>query len=450
MNFSIVAAVNKTNGIGFDNIIPWKNSEDLKFFSTLTIGLQKNNAVIMGYKTWESLPTKPLPDRLNIVITSALLKVQDVIFVDNFKDAINTCVEKNINDVFVIGGERLYKSTIGSFLCKTLYISQIDNYEKCDKFFPIFDEVNIYKEREFKLHNNFTLVRYERENYEEKQYLDLIKHVLRHGTKTDDRTGTGTISIFGNMMKFSLEDGKIPVLTTKKIFWKGVVEELLWFIRGSTNNKELKDKGVHIWDNDSSKETHQKRGFTYEEDDVAAVYGFQWRHFGAKYIDCNTDYSGQGFDQLEWLINEIKTNPNSRRLILTAWNPPDIEKMCLPPCHFSSQFNVIDGKLSCMLIQRSCDVGLGVPFNIASYALFTHILANCCGLKPGELIYSMGNVHIYNNHVDQLQEQVKRIPYSFPTIKIVQNRDKIENHVFEDFKLIDYKYHPGIKMNVSY
>ncbi|NXH15372.1 TYSY synthase, partial [Bucco capensis] len=220
----------------------------------------------------------------------------------------------------------------------------------------------------------------------EAQYLRQVQHILEHGHRKEDRTGIGTISVFGMQARYSLRD-QFPLLTTKKVFWKGVLEELLWFIKGSTNAKELSAKGVKIWDANGSREFLDKQGFSNrEEGDLGPVYGFQWRHFGAEYKDMHTDYSNQGIDQLQKVIETIKTNPDDRRIIMSAWNPKDISLMALPPCHALCQFYVLNGELSCQLYQRSGDMGLGVPFNIASYSLLTYMIAHVTGLKVGHLI----------------------------------------------------------------
>eukprot|EP00795_Rhopilema_esculentum_P011307 gene11307-21497_t len=246
-------------------------------------------------------------------------------------------------------------------------------------------------------------------NHDEHQYLNLIKHVLSHGKKKNDRTGnvfgTGTISVFGTQMRFSLREN-FPLLTTKRVFWRGVAEELLWFIKGSTNAKELSEKGVHIWDANGSKEFLEGRGLGHrEEGDLGPVYGFQWRHFGAEYSDMHANYKNKGIDQLAEVIKLIKNNPDDRRIIMSAWNPVDLPKMALPPCHSFVQFYVCDGELSCQMYQRSGDIGLGVPFNIASYSLLTCMIAHVCNLKPGDFVHTIGDAHVYANHVDALKIQ---------------------------------------------
>ena len=284
----------------------------------------------------------------------------------------------------------------------------------------------------------------------ESQYINLIKHILENGISKDDRTGVGTLSIFSYNMTFNLRES-FPLLTTKKVYWKGVVEELLWFISGSTDSNKLKEKGVKIWEGNSSREFLDRRGLThYDQGDIGAGYGFQWRHFGAKYTNMYDSYEGQGVDQLKDVIYKIKNTPDDRRIIMSAWNPTDLDKMALPPCHIFVQFWVDTNKkeLHSQMYQRSCDVGLGVPFNIASYALLTCIIAKLCNLTPGDFHYCMGDTHIYKNHIDAMKLQITREPYDFPKIKIKDITD-IDNIKFDDIELIDYKYYENIKMNMA-
>jgi len=287
-------------------------------------------------------------------------------------------------------------------------------------------------------------------NEEEIQYLELIRKIMSTGSKRGDRTGTGTLSLFGAQMRFSLRDNKFPLLTTKKVFYRGIAEELFWFIRGSTSAKELQDKNVRIWDGNSSREYLDSIGLTGREvGDLGPVYGFQWRHYGAKYVDMHTDYSGQGIDQLAKVIETIKTRPNDRRMLMCAWNPVDLPAMALPPCHCLVQFYVADGELSCQLYQRSADIGLGVPFNIASYALLTVMMAHVTGLQPGDFVHTLGDAHVYSNHVNALQEQCARDPRPFPTIHIKRKVENIEDFTFEDFEVKDYNPHPKITMEMA-
>lgn len=289
-----------------------------------------------------------------------------------------------------------------------------------------------------------------RVKHDEMQYLDLIQYILDYGAKKEDRTGTGTISVFGTQMRFSLRNNVFPLLTTKRVFWRGVAEELLWFVSGCTNAKELSNKGIRIWDANGSREFLDKQGLHEREvGDLGPVYGFQWRHFGAKYVDMHTNYDSQGVDQLANVIDKIKNNPDDRRIIMTAWNPVDLPIMALPPCHSFVQFYVCNGELSCQLYQRSGDVGLGVPFNIASYSLLTYMIAHVCGLKPGDFVHTLGDAHVYLNHIDALKKQLEREPRPFPTLKIVGDVQDIDSFKFENFELTGYNPHPTIKMKMA-
>ncbi|KAM4606054.1 thymidylate synthase [Polymixia lowei] len=285
--------------------------------------------------------------------------------------------------------------------------------------------------------------------WDERGYLNLIEYILQHGNRKGDRTGTGVMSVFGSQARFSLRD-QFPLLTTKRVFWKGILEELLWFIKGSTNAKELSEKGVKIWDANGSRDFLDKNGFTdREEGDLGPVYGFQWRHYGAAYTNMHADYTGQGVDQLQKVIDTIKTNPEDRRIIMCAWNPKDMPHMALPPCHAMCQFYVCDGELSCQLYQRSGDMGLGVPFNIASYALLTYMIAHITGLKPGDFVHTLGDAHIYINHIEPLKVQLRREIRPFPKLKILRKVESIDDFRADDFEICDYNPHPPIKMQMA-
>lgn len=289
-------------------------------------------------------------------------------------------------------------------------------------------------------------------NNEESQYLDLIKNILDNGSEEVSRNGK-VLSIFGNSMRFSLRNNEIPLLTTKKVAWKTCLKELLWFMKGSTNNQELKDQNVHIWDGNSTRAFLDSRGlYKNKEGDLGPVYGHQWRFFNAPYGTCTMDYRGKGVDQLQNIINDLKDpeKRSSRRLIMSAWNPEQLDIMALPPCHVLAQFNVRQGKyLSCALYQRSGDVGLGVPFNIASYAFLTHILANHCGLEAEEFVYFLGNAHIYEEHIDALKTQILKEPYPFPTIEFKENVTDIDNINIDSIKIAHYNHHETIKMEMK-
>lgn len=287
--------------------------------------------------------------------------------------------------------------------------------------------------------------------HDENQYLHLISDILNEGTIVHGRNGE-TKAVFGSAMHFSLENGVIPLLTTKKVAWKTCLRELLWFIKGSTSNTELQEKNVKIWNGNASREFLDSRGLTnLEENDLGPVYGHQWRFFNAPYTNCNENYSGKGVDQLQYIIDSLKDKEQrySRRLVMSAWNPCQIDEMALPPCHVLAQFNVLgEDKLSCSLYQRSGDVGLGVPFNIASYSFLTHLIAKHCGLQATEFCYYLGNSHIYSDHIEPLQGQIQNTPYMFPTITIKDLFSKIEDYTEDSFVIDNYQCHPTIKMEM--
>jgi thymidylate synthase len=262
-----------------------------------------------------------------------------------------------------------------------------------------------------------------------KQYLDLLDTILKHGVKKTDRTGTGTISYFGYQMRFDLADG-FPLLTTKKVHLKSIIYELLWFLNGDTNVKYLQDHGVRIWN-----EWADPNG------DLGPIYGYQWRHWRTP--------DGKEIDQIANIVNALKNNPDSRRHIVSAWNPADVDDMALPPCHTMFQFYVADGRLSCQLYQRSGDSFLGVPFNIASYALLTMMMAQVCGYKPGVFVHTLGDAHIYLNHLEQVHTQLQRTPYPLPTMRINPDVQDIFSFQYEDFTLENYQCHPTIKGVIS-
>jgi thymidylate synthase len=290
-------------------------------------------------------------------------------------------------------------------------------------------------------------------NTEEQQYLNLVKEIIENGYDEIGRNGKTRVK-FGHYMRFSLRDGTIPILTTKKVAFRPCFEELFWFISGSTDNRLLQEKNVSIWNGNSTREFLDSRGlYDRQVGDLGPVYGFQWRHFNATYIDRNLDYEGDGVDQLQNIIDDLKNEDTrgSRRHILTAWNPCQLDAMALPPCHMICQFNVRENKyLSCALFQRSGDVGLGVPFNIASYSLFTHILAKHCGLIADEFVHFLGNCHIYEEHIEPLKVQIQREPMEFPKIEIKRIYENIEDYNIDDIEWkTKYVSHEAIKMKMS-
>ena len=298
-------------------------------------------------------------------------------------------------------------------------------------------EINKYKNRD---KNN--------DYHEEYQYLNLLQDLMQDGTLEEGRNGKTKRGV-GSAMHFSLEGGKIPVFTTKKTAVKTGIRELLWFIKGQTDNKILTDQGVGIWKGNTTKEFLETRGLDYEPGrSVGPLYGWQARFFGAKYTGCETDYTGQGIDQLQKVIDDLK-NPetrNSRRHVVSVWNPEQLDQGVLPPCHILYQFFVTEGnKLSCILYQRSNDSMLGLPINALSYSILTCIIAKICSLEPYEFIHYGGDCHIYDDHFEQVTEQISRTPYPFPTLEILNKRENINDYIIDDFKIHDYQHHPQIK-----
>ncbi|KAK4803235.1 hypothetical protein SAY86_001438 [Trapa natans] len=499
--FQVVVAATQEMGIGKDGKLPWRLPADMKFFKELTSGTSepgKKNAVIMGRKTWESIPSeyRPLTGRLNVVLTRSgsfdIATAENVLICGSMPSALEMLASSpyslSIQSVFVIGGGEIYREALNAPQCDAIHITEINGSIQCDTFIPMVDtslfhpwytsfpivennirfafttyvrvrrshallgnenSVSNSKSSKLEIKKFDFLPKLIFERHEEYLYLSLVENILSNGTVKDDRTGTGTISNFGCQMRYNLRR-TFPLLTTKKVFWRGVVEELLWFISGSTNAKILQDKGIHIWDGNASREYLDSIDLKErEEGDLGPVYGFQWRHFGARYTNMHADYTGQGFDQLLDVINKIKNKPDDRRIILSAWNPSDLKLMALPPCHMFAQFYVANGELSCQMYQRSADMGLGVPFNIASYALLTRIIAHICELTAGDFIHIIGDAHVYRTHIRPLEEQLQKAPRPFPILHINPDRKDIDSFVASDFDLTGYDPHEKIAMKMA-
>ena len=292
------------------------------------------------------------------------------------------------------------------------------------------------------------------DNKNERGYLNLLRKILDEGEKKETRNGN-TISIFGAQLEFDVSKDTFPLLTSKRMFYRGITEELLWFLRGDTNAKKLQEKNVHIWDGNSTREYLDSIGLTdREEGDLGPVYGYQWRHFNAPYTNCHDDYTGKGIDQIKFVVEELKKNPSSRRAVLHGWNPCQLKEKALPPCHLLYNFNLGEKGLSCHMYQRSADCFLGLPFNIASTTLFTYIISNLLDVKPHKVVISIGDAHIYENHLEQVKTQLSREEelYTFPNIEILKDLktlEDMENLDFKDFKVTNYEYHPGIKASMN-
>ncbi|KAF8406467.1 hypothetical protein HHK36_008554 [Tetracentron sinense] len=513
--YQVVVAATWNMGIGKDGKLPWMLRSDLKFFKEVTTATSdpvKKNAVVMGRKTWESIPLehRPLPGRLNVVLTRSgsfdIATAENVVICGSMASALELLAASpyclSIEKVFVIGGGQIFREALNAPGCDAIHITEIETNIECDTFIPFIDS-SVFQPwySSFPLVENnirYSFVTYVRvrssavealalndgvmsdsssdsirfeavkfsflpkmifERHQEYLYLRLVQDIISNGMQKDDRTGTGTLSKFGCQMRFNLRKS-FPLLTTKKVFWRGVVEELLWFISGSTNAKILQEKGIRIWDGNATRDYLNRQLLGYwnqlyigladrEEGDLGPVYGFQWRHFGARYTNMHADYTGQGFDQLLDVIEKIKNNPDDRRIILSAWNPSDLKLMALPPCHMFVQFYVANGELSCQMYQRSADIGLGVPFNIASYALLTHMIAHVCDLVPGDFIHVIGDAHVYRTHIRPLQEQLQKLPKPFPILKINAQKKDIDSFMAADFELIDYDPHQKIEMKMA-
>jgi dihydrofolate reductase / thymidylate synthase len=475
MKYTIVVGYEEHGLIGIDNRLLIECKDDLRRFYNITTDCYPEgdkNILIMGYNTWRSIPdnVRPFKNRISIVVTNAHsqeITDSDILHATNSLEGAFVLAESLGNGrIFVIGGNSLFQECHRCFsdTLEAIYVTKyqykypykipnlvqfpevlLDNtvchyssplsyslaiVNKPDGFFStrVYHSLNIYHKK-----NHV--------NCGETEYLKLLKKIIRTGDLVESRNSR-VYSLFGERMIFNLRDG-FPLLTTKKMGYKTILRELLWFLSGSTDNSVLKSKRVHIWDQNASREFLDKRGLDYEEDDLGPVYGFQWRHFGAEYMGRKYDYHGVGYDQIRRVIKQIREEPESRRIILSAWNPPDLDKMALPPCHVLCQFHVNrhQGVLDCQLYQRSGDMFLGVPFNIASYSFLTHIIAKLTDLRAGRLIHILGDAHIYENHKHQVELQLERVPQKFPIITISDeciDIDQIDEHMVKIHGYVSY------------
>ncbi|KAL5144245.1 Bifunctional dihydrofolate reductase-thymidylate synthase [Glycine soja] len=504
--YQVVVAATQDWGIGKDGKLPWRLPTDLKFFKEITMKTSdpgKKNAIVMGRKTWESIPLeyRPLSGRLNVVLTRSgsfdIATAENVVICGSMSSALELLAASpyslSIEKVFVIGGGQIFREALNVPGCEAIHLTEIQSSIECDTFMPPVDftifrpwyssfpkvENNIrYSFTTYVrvrssaaesagqnidplLDNNSESMKFEvkdfsflpkmiSERHEEYLYLKLVQDIIAEGTTKGDRTGTGTLSKFGCQMRFNLR-GNFPLLTTKAWEYLFVNFDREFDLISSIDCRKYFGEGLlKSFFGLSVAQQMPSVGLTErEEGDLGPVYGFQWRHFGARYTDMHHDYSGQGFDQLLDVINKIKRNPDDRRIILSAWNPVDLKLMALPPCHMFAQFYVAHGELSCQMYQRSADMGLGIPFNIASYALLTCMIAHVCDLIPGDFIHVIGDAHIYRNHVRPLQEQLHNQPKPFPTLKINPKKKDIDSFVAADFKLIGYDPHQKIDMKLS-
>ena len=478
MGFNLIVALCKNNGIGKNGDIPWKITKDLKYFKDVTSFNKTSgeNVVIMGRKTWESIPEKfkPLSNRINIVLSKTLSDT-------SLKDYNNTFVYKSLNDVlsmsyqksniFVIGGGQIYEEAIKHPMCDKLYITEIYKDYECDTFFPDYKDMQFYLTNVSQFHYDQSSNVYFRyliltsqkmlnstkgltwKNLEEEMYLNTLNEILNDGIEKKDRTGVGTLSVFGKYYKYDLRD-HFPMITTKRMFLRGIFEELALYISGKTDNKILQDKGIHIWDGNTSREFLDKRGLNdYEEGDMGETYGFNFRHYGAEYKGCQYDYTGQGYDQLENVLKQIRTNPSSRRMIINLFNPATQHKAALPACLCQYQFHVDthDKLLNLQIYIRSSDYFLANNWNACTGALLVHLICNLndIDLKPGFLTVITGDTHIYLNHIDGVKKNLERDPRPPGKLIIKEKKDDLRDFTFDDIEIVGYKPYPGIKVDMA-
>lgn len=495
---TLIAAIDSCNGIAKGGRIPWTLPQDLRTFKDVTMGgdgvggCGKNasgmggrngdskNAVIMGRKTWDAIPNRGLRDRLNVIISKTLDEME--VHADNatqaptqlvrsFEDALKVCTASDqIQHIFIAGGSQVYQTALERGFVDHVHLTRIQGNYGCDTFLPPIRGSRLIRDRQYKRYGSKE-VEIEQSSFiysnpNERRYHNLLDEIIRNGTERDTRNAR-VQSIFDRDLKLNLQDG-FPLLTTKSMFWRGIVEELLFFLRGDTNTQILSKRGVRIWEPNTSAEFLDQRGlYDYEVGDMGPMYGWNWRRFGADYSGMNHDYEGHGFDQLRDLLYQLKFNPTSRRMLLTTYDPSKVPQSVLAPCHgLVTQFYVENETLHCKMYQRSADIFLGLPFNIASYALLMEILCHVTNYQPGTLSISLGDCHLYHEHTPHATEQLKRSTFRPPQLSIrtpfipiddcayseelqqsiwvISALRFIQNLTYDDFELTDYRYHAPI------
>jgi thymidylate synthase len=474
--FSIILATGINGEFAYNNNLPWPYiKEDMNHFKNITTKIPNNscikqNIVIMGRSTYESMK-KTLDNRITIVISKRTPNYPPPSYIvscsldDALTKAFKMTEDKYAHKTYLIGGknlileglehpmfEFLYKTTISA---KSLKPFIADMYLNIDfSSYNIIDNNKITTE-EYNL--QFTLSFKTNKDHPEQMYLNLCRKILESGTEKMDRTKIGTLSLWGQSLSFDMAKNGFPLYTTKKVFWRGIVEELLFFISGKTDTKILENKNIKIWQGNTSREFLNNRKLNkYDEGEMGPMYGFQWRHYGAQYKpNFQLNIGEEGIDQLQNIIDDIKTvksNPfdsNGRRLFINSWNSSDISKMVLAPCHQSVQFSVDGDKLHCLVSMRSNDIMCGNPYNVASYALLTYMICYLVKLTPGQFVINMADAHIYNTHIDNIKQQLSRPPRKWPKLDIVGNPNNIDDFTFANFKLTGYNPHPAIKVNMA-
>lgn len=468
--FSLIFAKDDACSIGSSetNALPWPREAaraDMKHFKETTTGNGKN-AVIMGHNTFLSLPKSLLPNRALVVVSRYEPGKSDdfdkkfdtaELVTPDLREAFYYCMRRKpkFEEVFVIGGGRIYERCMKEFhdfiykIYMTTIAGRYGGDITCRHWVNDCHDRNKWDlERCFKLENCDVQV-FRQKNLEERVYLDLLNRVLALGEPFPNRTGVGTRALFGETLKFDLSNGRIPLLTTKRVFFRGSLEEMLFFISGSTDVEKLRAKNVHIWDGNTTREFLAKKGLPYPEWDMGPTYSFMFKHAGYEghYTDKTQDYDGKGTDQFQKLIDGIRTDPYSRRHMINLWSPAHLDKMSLPPCLFNYIFHVSPrGHINVMCTMRSADLFLGVPFNLSGACLLLRMVCHLTNHSPGQLMLVMSNAHIYENHVEQVKEQIARVPYSFPLLEISDRGQKtMDDFAAEDFELLGYRCHAAIK-----
>lgn len=452
MYYDIIVACDSNFGIGYRGNLPWGNilKPDLQYFKKITDG----NTVIMGRGTWESIPEKfkPLSNRINYILTSNPEKINQSenlytfkYFLEAVRHSWNFYPKRNI---FIIGGQNIYSEALNSPYCRYVYLTYIYKSYPYDRYFQNFD--NSFKLLEYSNIQQYYDVDYQFLKYiktsqnQELKYQQILYNIYKNGYISKGRNGE-TISIFGKSLEFDVSD-QFPMITTRNCFARGIFEELMWMLRGHTNTKLLNQKNIKIWNPNSTREFLDKQGLYHlPEGDIGETYGFLFRHFGAKYINCNTNYSGQGFDQLQDVITKIKTNPNNRRIIISLWNPLSLNNCALPPCVRDYQFYVAENRLSLQISIRSSDTPVALHWNICSAGFFLYLMANYCDLKPDKLRINIGNAHIYMTHYNQIKNIYTLENKPFPKLFINHKPDNIEDYQFSDLSIVGYFPNPLAK-----
>jgi thymidylate synthase len=461
MEFSAVFAVDAEGGLSKNDKLPWGGTPEGKADMSHFVKLTRNSVVIMGRKTYETIG-KPLPGRVNIVlsrniknITQGILTRSPLVYLDGLNNALNWCKERNYKNIFVIGGLDVYLQALTSPFLKDIYVTKFDKSFDCDLKFPLetlkyFNKTELNGISNGNLNGNSNGLKiYKYSVYNEQPYLDLLKELLNAPVR-NNRTSVPTRGLFCKSLRFPLVDNRgsiIPLITTKRVPFKLVAHELIWFLRGDTNIDYLKKNNVKIWDGNTSREYLDSIGkHNYKEGQLGPGYGHQWRNFNGEYNTETDTVIKNGIDQIATVIENIKRDPYSRRHIVSAWNPAQLSQMGLPPCHMSFQFYVEPGSngdpewLSCCMTQRSADEFLGKPWNASGYALLTHIIAKICGLKSKELVINTTDSHLYESHVDAVKLQLTRTPRRYPTFKFSDRVTKKENLSIDDFTSNDPEF----------